>query len=946
MKAGKNRILLCLLAAVLAASTGSTPVRAADGAPAVTQEESAEEEAPAARLSESREDVELTADQAEKMLVKTGSIEGFDVYTAGKAAEEKIWKAHGGKPDKKAELTDRQKEEKKAAEAEIKEMKRLGELVIVDRDTGLAAAAFSKSVKCEEGVRFISDGERYLLTADKDSTRPLRLTEVVSTVDDPRLFRTSDGDTLELMSADFRDVLAVYKKDGTEDGKLVYRSPDAGFAWLSLSGREVIGTYRYAAENDRFRMLVDDRLANIGIENKETGYIWWSSPLRASRDSLATPLIVGELRSSAVLRYGIPEKRNNNNYLRSGSADDCRVTVKDIKNGIRAEYDYYKAGISFPVEYTLEGDPLRASLKTDSIIESEPANTATEISLLGSFGAASQKEEGYFVIPDGCGALVRFNNGRVKDSTAYSQPVYGSDITAVPTSKGAVTEQIYLPVYGIVKEDNALLAVAAGGDSNARLSVRISGQSGSGYNLCGFTFVLRGTDTYYMSGKLSDKITVFENGSIRSGDIDMLYYPVTGRDIGYADLAERYRQYLSEDAGVSSRENSAPLHIALYGGALKKKPVFGVPVTMKQSVTSYSQAQKILSGLVGKGAEDMIVSYDNWNDDGIGCRVDTGSSPSGTLGGRDALDSLMDYADENGIELYPVSDSCVYLPGGGYSAFSGSAVRISGSYSRIVSYDRAYGIPDGFRKNMSLLSPEKFGEVLGKSGSSISAAGFGGICPGRLTSVLYGDYSKSPVSRDRAMELQCSSLESLDRELDILADTANAYAFPYVSCITGVPMTSSRFDIFDEDVPFLQLVLRGLIPCYTGAVNGSPDPESLLLRAASLGMGISFDMTYSETGVLKDTEYDRLYYSDYSSWSDTAAVGYRFLQPLLSEVSGQTITDYTAENGGRRIITEYSGGTEVITDLDERTVEFGGRKLLLEDFEEEGGIRLKWKKSE
>ena len=39
----------------------------------------------------------------------------------------------------------------------------------------------------------------------------------------------------------------------------------------------------------------------------------------------------------------------------------------------------------------------------------------------------------------------------------------------------------------------------------------------------------------------------------------------------------------------------------------------------------------------------------------------------------------------------------------------------------------------------------------------------------------------------------------------ILADTANAYSFSSVDHITNVPMSSSEFDIFDEDVPFYQV---------------------------------------------------------------------------------------------------------------------------------------------
>ena len=936
MKIKANRIFLCLLAVMAALQAGTVPVSAAeeDTAAAEVSEAETEEEEVKAPAEES---IDLTEKEAKRLLVKMGTAGDYDIYMAGDDFEERIWASHGGKPEKKAQLTDKQKAEKEAAEADIKAVKKMGKLVLVDKDAGRAVASFDKSVKCSEGLRFLSESGRYLLTTDKDMTKPLRLVEAVSVTDDPQLFRTEDGKALELMSDDFKEVVREYSGEKKKEGMLWYTSSDGGFAWLSLSGSQVIGTFRYAAENDSYRMLVDDRLANIGIENKKTGYIWWSAPLGASHDSKATPLLRSELRSSAVLRYGIPQKRNNNNFLRSAT-DDCRITVKDIKNGIRAEYDYSKAGFRIPVEYTLEEDHLKASLVVSEIKETNSANIATEITLLGSFGAAAPEEKGCFVIPDGCGALIDFDTEGITDPAAYSQPVYGNDVTAVPTSKGAVTEQIYLPVYGIVKEDNALLAVAAKGDSNALLTAAVSGQSGSSYDLCGFTFVLRGTDTYYMSGKLSDKLTVFESGGIKSDNIEVRYYPISGKGVDYTDIAARYRQYLTEEAGVtaSSGEESAPFHIALYGGVQKKKPVLGVPVTMKQSVTGYAEAEKILSGLYDAGVDSMNVTYDNWTDDGINSKIDTGAEASGTLGGSRALSALQSYAEDNGIGLYPVSDDIMYYSGNGYNSFSGSSVRISGAFSRIVSYDRAYGVPDGVRKNLSLLSPSCFTEVYTKAAENYAKAGFDGISPGRITSVLYGDYGKDTVSRFAAMTAQCESLEAMKDSLDsgVFAQGANAYAFPYLSGITGVPLSSSQFDVFSEDVPFLQTVLHGLIPCYTEAINGSPDPDALLLRAAATGCLPSYDLLAEDISVLKDTEYDRYYYAGSEVQIDRISDTYRQLEPLLREVSTQTITDCRTENGGRRIITEYSGGTETTADLDEKSIEWNGRKI---QFGERGG---------
>lgn len=938
MKISMKRLLTCLLAVTLIGAAGNVYAAGDNG---ISAEEDTGGEKAGTDVSAKRREVEekVTAETEHitEYLEKTGTAYGYDVYYRDKDIDDKLWEANGGKPKKKADYTEAQKE---LAEI-IDELKKLGDFTIVDRETGRAAATFHDSSRIDDGLMYVSDAGRYLLIYDSERSRIKAIHETISTVDDPYLFSSADGSTVVITDKKYTKIIHTYSYKGKEGGKTVFKENGGdGFVWLSGDGMQVLGAFEYAAENEKYRMIADHRYANVGIEDRKTGYIWWSSPLGASRDSIATPLIADELRSSVKLRYGEPAKRSNNNYLRS--AADSDIEVSDIKGGIRAVYSFAKAGITVPVEYTLEEDHLKVTVKVSDIKEKDPEKKATELTLLGGFGAGGSDEDGYFVIPDGSGALIRFNNGKNTDNNAYSQRVYGSDITAVPSSRGAVTEQIYLPVYGIVKEDNALLAVAAKGDSNAVLSAQVSGQSNSSYNLCSFSFVLRDTDTFYMSGNTSDKITVFQNGDINSDDIEMRYYPISEKGADYSDIAARYREYLLDEGGVTpcAEEGEAPLYIDLYGGVLKKKPVLGIPVTQRQALTTYSQAEEILSGLRDNGADEMIVSYNSWTDDGIRSRVDRTASPSGLLGGKADFDSLLSYTEENGIKLYPASDSRDFYSGGGYSSYGDTALRISGSYSRIVSYDRAYGIPDGFRKNMSLLSPDCFSDVICTAAESYASAGLYGISLGRMTTSLYGDYGKKNITRSGAESILTGCFRSADEMLPggILADCANAYALPYVSHITGVPLTSSRFDIFNEDIPFIQMVLHGVIPYSTTAVNGDADSDKLLLMAAVTGSLLSYDMLYEETSTLKDTQYDVYYYANYANWIGTAAAEYRMLRPVLSRISGSTMESYSTDESGNKITAVYSNGTRVSADLEKKTVDCGDIHIALADYEAEGGI--------
>ena len=73
------------------------------------------------------------------------------------------------------------------------------------------------------------------------------------------------------------------------------------------------------------------------------------------------------------------------------------------------------------------------------------------------------------------------------------------------------------------------MVVCTEGDSNAKLTASVSGQSKSSYNVCGFDFTLRDSDSYYMSGDNSTALTVFEDGDIKTDAVALRYYPLETR---------------------------------------------------------------------------------------------------------------------------------------------------------------------------------------------------------------------------------------------------------------------------------------------------------------------------------------------------------------------------------------------------------------------------------
>ena len=730
--------------------------------------------------------------------------------------------------------------------------------------------------------------------------------------------------------------------------------------WVDRSEDDVLAKMRIIAENDNLvfygwdesKLGEDEQKEDLfALKNKKNGYIWWTSPINAQGDGIAAPVLQNELRSALVLTAAQIEDRSTTN---ARSTSGSIITYSDVTNGIRANYNFRKVGITIPVTYTLCEDYLKVSIDTKDIKEKygtdsgeEKTVLAQQLAVFNAFGAGGMDEEGQFVIPDGSGAYISFNNEKYT-ARSYSQLIYDVDTTAVPKTKGPVVEGVSLPMYGICKGENALLAVAAKGDGSCYICADISGTGASNteYNRCYFKYLLRSSDSYYLGSDMLNPLDVYER-TLSNRELEVRYYPLCtadavnadgGSELDYVDLGTRYRQYLIEDKKVqqTAKANTASLFIDLYGGCMKQKNVLGFPVFMKTSMTSYSEMQDILEKLKNAGIDDMTVSLNRWTDAGIAGKVDYKGKASGTLGGKSDFKKLTDYMNSSGIAWYPTVSNTAYYSGQGYWSLTDTAVRVSGSFARIVDYERAYGVPYGTKKTMSLLSPATFPELYQDLAKNYRKQGLTSVSIGALSSTLYGDYGKkSGTARDTAMQYIEDSLKLLKSDVGaVLSEDPSAYVLPYTDTITDVPLYSSGFNLFDGDVPLYQVVLHGLIPFSTKAVNGSADAEHLVMLALSTGSSLHFDLLHAETSDLKDTDFDVYYYAYYDYWIENAAQYQSFVSDILKAVSDSPII--TCKRDGDKITTVYANGTETLVDLKECAVTWNGQTRYLKDYVKEG----------
>ena len=763
-------------------------------------------------------------------------------------------------------------------------------------------------------------------------------------VDDPDSAETAEGDGEG--AGGEADEEGEEAEGGDEEEELI-----------PVTEEEALAEMKVYAENSNLKLYFNEETYIFAVENKKSGYIWWSTPYDYLTDPIAGPT-QQRLMASTISYKPFDATNGNlanttfNSYEESVKKNASKF--KQIENGIRFEFDLGKHNFFVPVSIVLEENSFTAIIHGDEIeeqyyepMEGELIYELVTMNLLQSLGAGRADEDGYLLIPDGSGAAIRFNNGKTS-TNAYQAQVYGRDLAINQTSASAKTEQTYLPVLGIVKEfdkgDEALLAVVTEGDAYAYVNATVNGQATTSINSAWFSFEFRSNDTYTIGTKTP--LNVYQSGDLRIDRIAVRYYVLSDDEINTADLAETYRNYLIDEKGLKkqSMESALDLYLTTMGGTIKKQSILGFPVDMQTVATSYDEALEIVQRLKELGVEELSLIYNDFNDCGVTGKISDGVNYSSKLGGENAFKELFGYMGDNGYTLYPSVDIMEYVRSGyGYSFTLNSSKRMTNAYATQTAFELAYGLPDTeVKPTWTILSPYYWPDLFRKITESFNAAGITTISLTQATEVLYSDFGrknfegKDNFVRGDSINILTDGFQKLnDSGISIIAQECNAYALPYVSAVTNVPMYSSNYDLFDYDVPFYQMVIHGYIPYSSKPVNASSNADELKLLSLLTGANIHYELMYHRPNDFTDSEYDKYFYANYEGWLQRAADDYRLFSENVASLSDKTITHYQRESD-RIFAVTYSDGTVVEVDTGALTFTINGKQSSLADYELKG----------
>lgn len=683
------------------------------------------------------------------------------------------------------------------------------------------------------------------------------------------------------------------------------------------------------AENDRLELHYDTVENQIILKDKLTQEEWRSTPDDIAQDKRATGVNKINRQSDLIVQY------HNTSYVTdqvnsyTGAIKKGDFTWELIENGVAIRYYFPKQGFVIPVQYVLEEDCLAASIISEGIEEEvwedpdtdpEKKQSVMNVALLPFMGAAGSDDEGYLIIPDGSGALIHFNNGRT-GAAIYQQDVYGRDDALTIRKAATTTYDVNMPLFGIVRNGRALMAVVENGDYQAQLNAMVNGQL-TGYSNAYFAaqYIHMEANTIMPGSEHSTDVMLPTNTFRDMGNFTVRYYPLAAENATYADVAAAYRAQLGLKESIA---DAATQQLEMVASIPSIDTFLGVPYESVRVLTSYEQAAQTLRDFAAEGLNDLTLRYTGWSKQSVRGKMVTGLDLDNRLGGKKAFDGLRQAVKETGAEMVLAVDLIdIYEDGNGYWSLFAATDSVNSTAKQVPEFLQSTGYQDPEGKPWYLLSPDKVPEAARKLAENLSGQ-VDGVSLSMLGNTVYSSFGKTGISRTSAGMYWQQALETLSGKIQTLsAKTASAYAFPYIEQVDATPCASSRFEVTDMEIPFYQMVTHGAMVLYTEPANEDGNVRKALLRAIECGMYPSWRVIAGDTALLSGTDYASWHAASLDAWREEIKNTAAWMAPL-GVYAGMQMTGHEQVTATLSVTT-YANGDMVLVNYGSEDAEHLG----------------------
>jgi hypothetical protein len=632
---------------------------------------------------------------------------------------------------------------------------------------------------------------------------------------------------------------------------------------------------------------------------------------------------------------------NTQDYIKESMEEyfkEAGYTYEDYfedMNKYTAGSGFEKPAFSVTVRYALDGKSLIVTVPFDKI-GYRPAYPVLQLTMLPFMGAGNTNDQGYMLVPDSSGAIINFNNKK-QSQIPYSIRVFGWD-EAMPRDAIIVDNKALFPAFGIHKNGNALLCVIEEGSAYASVRADVSGRNASWNRVYPIFDMIHGAKMD-ITGRNERDVYLYEP-TLPAGENITLRYTLCEKP-GYMGMAEEYRSWLMNKypafANRSSVQSGVPVAVELIGAVNKTQHRLGLPFDLPLKLTSYKEMESMINDFGGFGWKNLKIKINGWFNRSVDHSVPTKFKLISQLGSRGDFHGIVNAADKNNFKLYPEADFFYMKDVKLFSGFN-----IYRDAARYVNRERIQKYPFSFvwfgeRKLWGKLSyvsrPAVMMKLIDKFFKKTQSLGVKNVAFRNMGSKLAGDYNeRRHVSREASMVMRQEKLDELKQSgREVIVNTGFVYAAPWADLITDMILEDQGFGITDAPVPFLPIVLHGIVP-YTGrAINLAEDYTKNLLKTIECGAGLYFSFMKEDTAELQETKFRQFYANEYDKWAGDANKLYRQFSEIFGNLYGQKITDHVILSPGVTI-TEYEDGTKVLVNASDFDTSYNGMNISADSY--------------
>lgn len=607
------------------------------------------------------------------------------------------------------------------------------------------------------------------------------------------------------------------------------------------------------AANDKLELSWDNDVKCVLLKNTESGKVWSNMPYEA--------YLGGSTYSTLTIVVQDMQNYQREQFSSEDIAKKGRISCKKIDNGIELTYYFDSVKISVPVEYTLREDSVKVSIDASKVVEGNKNFRLYYAAPASKFCSVLEEEtDAYIFAPYGSGAII---NTTIQPDGKKRIEDEGNNIAALSTGSAVdPAESSGMQVFGIKDKADALLCICE--ECAGAMGIHFfAGDRQSDYSSIYPVFYFIDFDD--VKGRAANSGDVRQLSERTQSKMSVGFYPLTGENADYNGMAKKYRKYLIESGYVrenySDKDFSSPYSVTLLGGVETTSSILGIPVSTLKRMTTFSEAQNIISELSEYVGAKPVVRLQGFGESGINIgKIAGGYKFASKLGSNKSRLALEDYCKNNEISVYTQFDLVRYSKSGSGFSYTFDSAKTATLHS---AEQNGVNLPlRDYNTDLKhrLLSRGKLSKAVDKLVSLISKKSISGVSLSTLGEVTYSDYSDGTKYATTSL-MDTDTKEFVERLCKTSAGVAGAkstyFAAGLLDAVFDSPLDTSGKYQTEEDVPFYQMVLSGITPLYSTSINLDSNPERKIMLAAASGTGLGFsvindfDKSYMENNVYK-----------------------------------------------------------------------------------------------